>query len=216
MKKVLITVAVVCLAAVGCSKLKSVAKVYDKMVSKDISLEDQKMLTEKYQGRKAWTRTMLEDLTEREIPGEAKKQIVLRDSKIEIVDINFAYNGAVTVMDRKRKKIVHALKIETPLTVEKIEDRLGELMWFKSPMLRQVDYIRAWGKRAARAVINHEIFIGMPVDAALESWGIPTEIRSNDIGSEGDTEEQWAYRQSKRPKYIYVRLPKGIVTKWEE
>ena len=98
MKKVLIAVAVVCLAAVGCSKLKSVAKVYDKMVSKDISLEDQKMLTEKYHGRKAWTRTTLEDLTEREIPGEAKKQIVLRDSKIEIVDINFVFNGAVTVM----------------------------------------------------------------------------------------------------------------------
>jgi hypothetical protein len=214
MKKVLIAVAVVCLAAVGCSKLKGVTKVYERMVTKDISLENQEKLLEKYVGRKAWTRTTLEDLTEREIPGEAKKQIVLRDTKIEIVDLKFSYNGAVSLMDPKRKKIVHGLKIEPPLSVEKIDARLAELMWFKSPMLRQVDYIRAWGKRAARAVINHEIFIGMPVEAALESWGIPTEIRRNEIG--GEIEEQWAYRQSKRPKYIYVRLPKGIVTKWEE
>lgn len=214
MKKVLIAIALVSLAAVGCSKLKSVDNLYNKVISMDITLEDQQMLMEKYGGRKAWTRTTLEDLTEKEIPGEPKKQIVLRDTKIEIVDITFSYNGAVTIMDPKRKRIVHALEIETPLSVEKIESRLDELMWFQSPMLRQVAYIRKWGKRAARAVINHEIFIGMPIDAALESWGIPTQIRSNEIGDE--VEEQWAYRQSKRPKYIYISKNKGIVTKWEQ
>ncbi|MFQ5510958.1 MAG: hypothetical protein ACE5EO_03830 [Candidatus Krumholzibacteriia bacterium] len=212
MKKVLIAIAALSLAGSGCSKLKGVNELYDKVISLDILLEDQEMLLKKYQGRKAWTRTTLEDLTEREIPGEPKKQIVLRDTKVEIVDLNFSYNGAVTIMNPKRKKIVHGLKIETPLSVEKIEARLADLMWFKSPMLRQVDYIRAWGKRAARAVINHEIFIGMPLEAALESWGIPTDIRRNEIG--GEMEEQWAYRQAKRPKYIYIS--KGIVTKWEE
>ncbi len=189
-------------------------RLYNKVIAMDITLEEQQMLLEKYGGRKAWTRTTLEDLTEKEIPGESKKKIVLRDSKIEIVDLTFSYNGAVTIMDSKRKRIVHGLDIETPLSVEKIESRLGELMWFESPMLRQVAYIRKWGKRAARAVINHEIFIGMPVEAALESWGIPTQIRSNEIGDE--VEEQWAYRQSKRPRYIYISKNKGIVTKWEQ
>ncbi len=214
MKKVLIAVVLVSLAAVGCSKLKSVDNLYDKVISMDITLEERQMLMEKYGGRKAWTRITLEDLTEKEIPGEPKKQIVLRDTKIEIVALTFSYNGAVTIMDPKRKRIVHALEIDTPLSVEKIESRLGELMWFQSPMLRQVAYIRKWGKRAARAVINHEIFIGMPIEAALESWGIPTQIRSNEIGDE--VEEQWAYRHSKRPKYIYISKNKGIVTKWEQ
>lgn len=212
MKRITVMIALVALASVGCSKIKSVDKLYDKVIAMDLTLEEQEMMLNKYVGKNAWTRTTLEDLKEQEIPGEPKKHIIPRDTKVEIVDINFAYRGALIMLDPKRRKIVYGLDIEPPLSVEKIEHRFGEILWFDSPMLRHVGYIRKWGKRAGRAVVNHEVFIGMPAAAALESWGIPTEIRKNEIGNK--TEEQWAYRMGNRSKYIYVI--DGKVSKWEE
>ena len=79
-------------------------------------------------------------------------------------------------------------------------------------MLRQVAYIRKWGKRTARAVRNHEVFIGMSSEAALESWGIPTQIRTSEIG---DLEEQWAYKRGTSTKYIYMSSD-GAVTKYDD
>lgn len=211
MKRLFVAIGVLAAVSTGCSGIKGVPNVKH-VIIKDIPLEEQQMLLEKYRGRVAWTRGLLEDLTEREVPGEPKKRIIPRDTKIKIVDLNFAYNGAITVHDPKRRKIVHGLDIERPLSVEKIEDKLDEILWFKSPMLRHVDYIRMWGKRTARAVRNHEVFIGMPEEAALESWGIPTKINTNEIG--GRREEQWVYKQPLRSKYIYISG--GKVTKWEE
>jgi hypothetical protein len=99
-----------------------------------------------------------------------------------------------------------------PLTSEKIEDKLSELMWFQDPLLRHVDYIREWGSRTARAVVNHEVFIGMPREAALESWGPPTKVNYSEIG--GKKEEQWVYKGALKSKYIYIVENK--VTKWED
>ena len=211
MRKLVITIVVVTAALVGCSQIKKVTDV----VSQDIALEDQEMLLEKYASSYAWTRGMLEDLSEREQPGQAKKQIVPRDSKVEIVGLNFAYNGAVTVDDirsRRKRRIVHGLDIESPLTVEKIEARLDEIFWFDDPTTRHVAYIRSWGKKTARAVVNHEVFIGMHREAALESWGMPTKVNTNEIG--GNKEEQWVYKQPTRSKYVYII--NDIVSKWEE
>ena len=211
MNRLFVAVGLVVVIATGCSQIKGVSKVRG-LIGKDIALEDQLMLLEKYKGRVAWTRVDLWDLTEREVPGERKKRVALRDTKIEIVDLNFAYNGAVTVHDRKRRKIAHGLDIERPLTVEKYEAKLDEILWFKSPMLRHVDYIRWWGKRTARAVRNHEVFIGMPREAAHESWGAPTIINTNPIGDK--KEEQWVYKGALKSRYIYI--VEGIVSKWEE
>ena len=61
-------------------------------------------------------------------------------------------------------------------------------------------------------MVNHEVFIGMPVDAALESWGIPTTVNVNEIG--GKNEEQWVYKQPLKSRYVYV--VGGKVTKWED
>jgi hypothetical protein len=194
----------------GCSKIKT-SKVTG-AISKDVALEKQQMMREKYVGRDAWTRMTLEDLTERETPGEPKKKVIPRDTRVEIVDLNFAYNGAVTVHDPKKRKIVVALNVERPLTVEKIEASLDDMMWFESPLLRHVEYIQRWGTKTARAVVNHEVFIGMPEDAALESWGIPTAVNVNEIG--GRNEEQWVYKQPLKSRYIYV--VGGKVTKWED
>jgi hypothetical protein len=181
----------------GCSFVK-------KTVEKDVSLEDQKMLLKTYRDKLAWTRIILEDLKQR--------GVVQRDVKVTIVDLDFHWNGSVTVMTQRRKKIVYGLNIERPLTVEKIEGKLDEIFWFDSPMLRQVSYIRKWGSKTARAIRNHEVFIGMTGEAALESWGVPTDLNVNEIGDK--KEEQWVYKLGKRNKYIYIIDDK--VTKWED
>ncbi len=191
-------IAALAAVATGCSGVKQV-------VVKDIPLEQQKALLEKYRGRSAWCRTVLEDM------GEGGS--VPRDSKVRIVDIGMVYQGTVTVETLRRKnRIVQSLDIERPLTVEKIETRLGQLFWFKDPILRHVDYIRRWGKKVARSVMEHQVFIGMPAEAALESWGYPAKRNVNEIG--GKREEQWVYPAGKRNKYIYVR--DGKVFKWDE
>jgi hypothetical protein len=204
-----LVVLIVAVGVTGCSGVKKVGSV----VIKDIALEDQLALQEKYTGEHAWTRAVLEDLTEQvETPGEPKKKIILRDTRITIVELIFVYNGAVTVDDPTGKRISVALDIERPLSPEKIETRLDEIFWFKDPTLRHVDYIRKWGKDTALSVINHEVFAGMPADAAMEAWGTPDEIRVSEIGSE--KEEQWVYKEAKRSKYVYV--VNGKVGRWEQ
>jgi hypothetical protein len=210
MRRIVVAIAVFAVALTGCSKFKT--SNVTRVIVKDIPLEEQQMLLDKYVGRVAWTRMTLDDLTERETPGEPKKKVVPRDTKITIVDMNFVYNGSLLIQDPRRRKIVVGLNVDSPLSVAKIEDRLADMMWFDSPVLRQVGYIRKWGTRTARAVVNHEVFIGMPSDAALESWGIPTAVNRNEIG--GKNEEQWVYKQPLKSKYIYV--VEGKVSKWED
>ncbi len=173
-------------------------------IVKDIPLQDQKALLDKYKNRKAWTRIILEDLSQR--------GTVQRDTKVKIVHMDFHMSGAVTVEGDKKKKVVHGLHLERPLTVESIDNKMAEIFWFKSPMLRQVDYIRTWGKKTGRAIRNHEVFISMSGDAALESWGIPTEKKVFEIG--GQKEEQWIYKVGNRNKYIYI--VNNTITRWED
>ena len=206
LKYVVIGVAAVTVAfGMGCSSVKNV-------VVKDIALEDQIALLEKYQGRHAWTRGRIEDLTERVTGNEPRKNVIPRDTKVTVVDINFAYNGAVTVDDPKGKRVVKGLDCERPLTPAAIEKRLSDIFWFEDPTLRHVDYIRKWGKKTARSVMNHEVFPGMPAEAAMESWGIPDEIVESDLG--GEKEARWKYKEGKRTKYIFVIS--GVVGRFEE
>jgi hypothetical protein len=157
---------------------------------------------------------MLEDLTERaDSPTEPKKKVIPRDTKVTIIDLNLVYSGAVTVDDPKGKRVVVALNCERPLTTEIIETRLGRVFWFDDPTIRHVDYIRKWGKKTARSVVNHEVFAGMPAEAAQESWGIPDEITvSGEVASE--KEERWSYKEGKRVKKIFILG--GVVGRWEE
>jgi len=210
MKRALVALGVLAVFLTGCSKLKT--ENIKRVIVKDIPLEEQNRLLDEYVGRSAWARMELDDLTERVVQGEPKKKIIPQDGRVEIIDLNFAHNGAVTVEDKKRRFIVVGLHIERPLTPDKIEARMADMMWFQSPLLRHVDYIRLWGSRTARAVVNHEVFIGMPKEAALESWGIPTTVNTNEIGDK--KEEQWVYKQTLKSKYVYV--VGGKVTKWED
>lgn len=208
----MVSAALVFAGGVGCSKMKSVGKVKT-VVMKDIPIEEQNALLEKYVGRHAWTRDIIEDLTERvESPNEPRKRDIPRDTKVTIIDLNLVYSGSVTVEDAKGRRVVAALSCERPLTPEKVEAKLDQLFWFDDPVIRHVEYIRKWGKKAARSVINHEVFAGMPAEAAMESWGIPDEVRTSEIGSE--KEEQWVYKLGKRNKYIYI--VGSVVGRYEE
>jgi hypothetical protein len=204
--------AAVALGGVGCSKIKSVDSVTS-VVVKDIPLENQLQLLEKYKGRHGWTRGTLEDLTERaDSPNEPKKKVIPRDTKVTIVDLNLVYSGTVTVDDPKGKRIVAGLECERPLKTENVEKRLSETFWFEDPTIRHVEYIRKWGKKTARSVVNHEVFAGMPAEAAQESWGIPDEVAVNEVGN--DKEERCTYREGKRSKKIFIIG--GVVGRWEE
>jgi len=177
---------------------------YKKVVVKDIPLEEQKLITDTYVGRTAWSRGVIEDL------GEGGS--LPRDSKVKISDIGMQYNGTVSVQTPNRnKKIVHGLELERPLSKDKIDAKMDHLFWFKDPTIRQVDYIRQWGKKTARAIMKHEVFVGMTSDAAIESWGFPAKTNINDIG--GKRNEQWVYPSGKKSNYIYII--DGKVSKWE-
>jgi hypothetical protein len=195
-KKIVIIIPML-LLTFGCSTVK-------KTIVPDIPLDRQNALLDEYKNRTAWTRLVLEDLKHR--------GVVQRDTRIKIIDLDFHWNGSVTVLTDKRKKIVYGLDLDRPVTVESIKAKLDEIFWFKSPMLRQVYYIRHWGKKTARAIRNHEVYIGMTGEAALESWGVPTSLNKHEIG--GKTEEQWIYKLGKHNKYIYIVDNK--VTKWED
>jgi len=179
---------------------------YKKVVVKDIPLEQQEEIMDTYKDRSAWTRGTLEDM------GEGGT--IPRDTKVKIYDIGMYYNGTVTVKTLKKKnKLVHALELERPLTKEAIEEKMDVLFWFTDPTIRQVDYIRKWGKKTARAIVEHEVFVGMSSVAAIESWGYPAKVNVSEIGNK--KEEQWIYPTSgNKSNYIYVVDNK--VTKWTD
>lgn len=198
MKRLLLILPLLLLVVFSCSKVK-------RQLSKDIPLDQQTELLEYYKNRVAWSRVVLEDL------GEGGS--IPRDTKVKIIDLDMHFSGAVTVETMKKdKRIVHGLEIEQPLSEEKIHTAMDDIFWFKDPVLRQVDYIRKWGKKTARAIMAHEVFVGMPAEAAEESWGVPANRNVNEIGE--TREEQWVYPVGKRSKYIYVR--DGKVYKWED
>lgn len=198
MKRLLLVLPLVLLVAVSCAKVK-------RQVSKDIPLDAQNSLLEYYTDRVAWTRIVLEDL------GEGGS--IPRDTKVKITNLDMHFTGSVSVETmKKNKRIVHGLGIERPLSEDKINVTMDDIFWFKDPTLRQVDYIRKWGKRTARAIVAHEVFVGMTAEAALESWGVPAKVNANEVG--GKKNEQWVYPVGKRSKYIYII--DGKVSKWED
>jgi hypothetical protein len=198
LKRLLLIVPLILLTGLSCTKVK-------RQVSKDIPLDVQEKLLEYYKNRSAWSRVVLEDL------GEGGS--IPRDTKVKIIDLDMHFTGAVTVETIKRdKRIVHGLDIERPLTEEKIHTAMDDIFWFKDPILRQVDYIRKWGKKTAKAIMAHEVFVGMNAEAAEESWGVAAKKNVNEIGDK--REEQWVYPVGKRSKYIYII--DGKVSKWED
>jgi hypothetical protein len=198
LKKLLLILPSLVLTVASCSTVK-------RQYSKDIPLDEKTELLDYYKNRSAWTRVVLEDL------GEGGS--IPRDSKVKIIDLDMNFTGSVSVETiKKDRRIVHGLDIDRPLSDDKIHTALDDVFWFKDPTMRQVDYIRKWGKKTARGIMSHDVFVGMPADAAEESWGVAAKKNVNEIGDK--REEQWVYPVGKRSKYIYII--DGKVSKWED
>lgn len=192
---------VVALAAgVACSTVKNV-------VVKDVPLEEQEIILKEYKDRYVWTRTVIDDM------GEGGS--VPRDEKVKIIDVGMVLNGSVTVQTlRKKNQIVHGLDLVRPVNKEKIDARMAELFFFDDPTLRHVSYIRKYGKKTAKAIMDHELFAGMQADAVVESWGTPVRKLTNE--RDGVVTEQWAYPTANTSRSRYVYLAAGKVLKWDE
>ena len=188
------------LAVSGCSAV-------DKMVMKDIPIQETDKLLETYTGKTAWTRSLLIDL--------GPEGIIDRDIKVKIIDLDLHWNGAVTVEGPGRRRIRHGFEIERPMTMQAVEEKLNRLFWFHNPEYRYRMNLRKYGKKTAKAIFDHQLFKGMKRDAALESWGFPDEMKSIDLG--GKLQEQWIYRDVRqKTKKRYAYIIDGIVENWEE
>jgi len=176
-------------------------------IDKDIPIQEQDALEEKYIGETAWTRALIVDI--------GNNGVIDRGTEVEIVELDLHWKGAVGVKGPNNHKYRHALNLERPLTREKFEVAVNRLFWFDKPSKRYRMNLRKYGKRTARAIRDEELFRGMPREAAIESWGYPDEMRETDIG--GEQQEQWIYidpRQQNRKSYIW--LVSGEVDRWEE
>jgi len=178
-----------------------------KTVDKDIPLEAMDRLNEKYVGRVAWTRALVVDIKQ--------TGVVDRGVEVEIVELDLHWGTAVGVRGQNKRKYRHALNLDRPVTEKAFEDAMEKLFWYDKPEKRYRMNLREYGKRTARAIRDSELFKGMQRQAAIDSWGWPDEMLSNDIGNV--LSEQWIYKDPRqRTKKRYVWLIDGIVDKWEE
>jgi hypothetical protein len=180
---------------------------YHKTIEKDLPIEEMDRLNEKYVGRTAWTRALIVDVKQ--------NGIIDRGTKVEIVELDLHWGTAVGVRAPNNRKYRHVLNLERPVTAEAFEQMMDKLFWYEKPDKRYRMNLREYGKRTARAIRDSELFKGMKREAAIESWGWPDEMLSNDIGNV--LSEQWIYKDPRqRTKKKYIWLIDGLVDKWEE
>jgi len=188
------------LAAAACSSVKSV-------VSHDIPLETQQQILEEYQERYVWARVTLQDL------GEGGT--IPRDEKVKIVDVGMIKRGSVTVETLKKKnRIVQGLDLAAPLSKAKIDSAMAEFFWFEDPVLRQVAFIRKYGKETAKLIMNHQLVAGMGPDAARDSWGKPAKTSTSERNNV--VQERWTYPSQILGKSRNIDFENGKVKRWDE
>lgn len=199
MRKFIIPVFVLA-AAAACSSVKDV-------VSLDMPLETQETILNEYQDRYVWARVTLQDLGE----GGA----IPRDEKVKIVDVGMIKKGSVTVETLKKKnRIVQGLDLAEPLTKAKIDSAMGEFFWFEDPVLRQVGFIRKYGKETAKLIMNHQLVAGMGPDAARDSWGKPAKTSTSERNNV--VQERWTYPSQILGKSKNIDFENGKVKRWDE
>ncbi len=195
-----ISVAVVVAAIAACSSVKNV-------VVQDMPLEVQKDVLDEYKDRYVWARVQLQDL------GEGG--IVPRDEKVKIVDVGMVKSGSVTVETLKKKnRVVQGLNLDKPLTKAKIDSALAEYVWFDDPTIRQVQFIREFGKETAKLIMTHDLVAGMSPEAALASWGRPTTTERNERN--GVVQERWRYPTATVGRTRDILFENGKVKSWDQ
>jgi hypothetical protein len=183
-----------------------------KVVVKDIPLQEQEQVLDKYKDRPVWTRVTIHDM------GDGPS--IPRDEEVKIVDVAMHYKGSVTVQTLKRKdRVVTGLEIDHPLTPEKIDAKLADLFWFDDPTIRHVKFIRKYGKKTAQAIMDHQLFAGMSAEAAMDSWGPPISRQENNMGD--IKQVRWIYPTDtpKKTKALDLKGDKDgalKVLRWDE
>ena len=71
-----------------------------------------------------------------------------------------------------------------------------------------------FSEQEKKAILAHEIFIGMSRDALIASWGEPNDINTS-VGSWGK-HEQMVYPGKSRHKHTYVYVENGTLTSWQQ
>jgi len=205
LKKLAFLALAAALATSACSSVKNV-------VVKDIPLEEQAQVLEKYKDRSVWPRVTLHDM------GDGGS--IPRDEEVKIVDVAMFYRGSVTVQTLKRKnKVVQALDLDRPLTTEKIDAKLADLFWFDDPTIRHVKFIRKYGSKTAQAIMDHELYKDMSAEAARASWGPPVSQTVTELN--GRMNVKWVYPTNtpSKNKYLYLEGTNQDdikVVRWDE
>ena len=190
----------VLIAAAACSSVKQV-------VSQDMPLETQEKILDEYQDRYVWARVTLQDL------GEGGT--IPRDEKVKIVDVGMIKKGSVTAETLKKKnRIVQGLDLTEPLSKAKIDSALVEFFWFDDPTLRQVRFIRKYGKDTAKLIMNHQLIAGMTPDAARDSWGKPAKVSVSERNNV--VQERWTYPSAVIGKSKNIDFENGKIKRWDE
>lgn len=200
LKKLVVLLFATVVAMSACGSMKNV-------VVKDIPLQEQEAVLDKYKDRHVWTRVTINDL------GDGGS--IPRDEEVVVVDVAMHYKGSVTVQTMKKKnRIVQGLEIERPLNTEKIDKRMAELFWFDDPTIRHVNFIRKYDKKTAQAIMDHELVKGMSAEAAADSWGPPVTKEIKEM--ENKVSEKWVYPTDtpKKTKNLYIE--NGKVVRWDE
>jgi hypothetical protein len=196
----LMPIAVLAVAAAACSSVKEV-------VSRDVPLEVQEKILDKYKDRYVWTRLQIQDL------GEGGT--IPRDEKVKIVDVGMFKTGSVTVETLKKKnRVVQGLNLTKPLTEAKCDSALAEYLWFEDPTLRHVRFIREFGKENAKLIMAHDLVAGMEPDAAMASWGKPASMERNERN--GVVQERWRYPTANVGRFRDIVFENGKVKTWDQ
>jgi len=174
---------------------------------KDIPIQDMDSLEDKYLGKTAWTKGYIVDI--------GQNGVLEQDTKVEIIELDMHWNGALSVKAPNKHKYRHALKLERPVTKEAYDEAINGILWFEKPTDRYRKNLWKYGKEIASAILNHQLIEGMSKEAALESWGPPTEIKQSQVSSE--IAVQWTYID---PRDILnksnIILVDDTVTDWSE
>jgi hypothetical protein len=122
--------------------------------------------------------------------------------------------GDVTVETLKKKnRIVQGLNLDE-LTKATIDSAMAEFFWFDDPTLRQVRFIREYGKETAKLIMNHQLVAGMTPAAALDSWGKPAKTSTSERN--GVVQERWTYPSQVLGKSKNIDFENGKIKRWDE
>lgn len=163
--------------------------------STDVPVEFHEFLTAKYEGKHAWTRKTLQD--------EKKSGKIEQDQEVLVRSLQLTRSGSVSIETLSgRIKLVYAIKLERPISLEHYEKELLDILWFETPEVRYAANKKQFGTRIADAIRDHTMLKDMSQRHAYLSWGPPTEITS--VVRRG-LDEEWQYETMnlKKSKIIF-------------